>query len=188
MEMFFTADWHLNHKNIIDYCKRPFRNVKHMNDSILNNANSRCGKNDFLWHIGDLMFAKSSQAEVYHSFKDILNTVKPYFYMIKGNHDQNNGGKNLMLYTVFIYAKTRYMLIHIPPISKDFSKLKLSENIFNNIDCILCGHVHGTWLSSVYKTYHQIPIINVGVDVWKFKPVKIVDINNLYNKIKKEII
>ena len=35
--IFFTADFHLSHKNILKYCNRPFKNIEDMNKTILQN-------------------------------------------------------------------------------------------------------------------------------------------------------
>ena len=38
-EVFFTSDTHFDHFNIIEYCDRPFTNVKAMNEHIITNWN-----------------------------------------------------------------------------------------------------------------------------------------------------
>lgn len=48
-KIFLTSDLHLDHKNIIKYCKRPFKNVHHMNGIIIRNWNSTVGKNDKIY-------------------------------------------------------------------------------------------------------------------------------------------
>lgn len=37
---FFTSDTHFGHANIINLCKRPFRDVNHMNDMLVENWNN----------------------------------------------------------------------------------------------------------------------------------------------------
>ncbi len=39
-DIWFTADFHLGHKNIIRYCNRPFETVEEMNQAILERLNA----------------------------------------------------------------------------------------------------------------------------------------------------
>lgn len=38
-EVFFTSDCHFGHKNIINYCSRPFDDVWKMNEKLIENWN-----------------------------------------------------------------------------------------------------------------------------------------------------
>ena len=53
MEIFFTSDLHLGHKNIIKHCDRPFSSIEQMNRSLLTNINNIVGLNDDLYILGD---------------------------------------------------------------------------------------------------------------------------------------
>ena len=33
--VFFTSDTHFNHTNIIRFCSRPFKDVEHMNETLI---------------------------------------------------------------------------------------------------------------------------------------------------------
>ena len=44
--IFFTADLHLGHGRIINYCERPFNDVHEMNKTILDNINNVVGFDD----------------------------------------------------------------------------------------------------------------------------------------------
>ena len=53
LNIWFTADFHLGHKNIIRYCNRPFQTVEEMNQEILERLNSRVKPTDILYFLGD---------------------------------------------------------------------------------------------------------------------------------------
>lgn len=51
--VFFTSDTHFNHTNIIRFCNRPFKDVSHMNETIISNWNRVVGPEDIVFHLGD---------------------------------------------------------------------------------------------------------------------------------------
>jgi calcineurin-like phosphoesterase family protein len=100
--LFFTSDTHYNHKNI---CRgvtnwrnqdgsipveqtRDFKDLGHMNDTIVNNINSVVGQDDILIHLGDWSFGGFESIK---EFRDKI--VCQNIYLTYGNHDhhiQNN--------------------------------------------------------------------------------------------------
>ena len=51
--VWFTADTHIGHRNIIKYCQRPFSDVEDMNKTLISNWNKVVGINDYVFHLGD---------------------------------------------------------------------------------------------------------------------------------------
>ena len=47
-------------------------------------------------------------------------------------------------------------------------------------DFVVCGHVHGAYK---HIWYNDIPIINVGVDVWGYKPISLDTLKNYLQSI-----
>jgi hypothetical protein len=51
--IYFTADTHFNHANIISFCQRPFASVAEMNEALIAKWNARVGEGDLVYHLGD---------------------------------------------------------------------------------------------------------------------------------------
>ena len=46
--VFFTSDTHFNHTNIIRFCSRPFKDVEHMNETLIANWNRVVGPDNIV--------------------------------------------------------------------------------------------------------------------------------------------
>lgn len=79
---FFTSDLHLFHKNVIKHANRPYANVEEMNESLVNNWNSKVGKGDEVYLLGDVSFGSVSDTV------DLLNTMNGNKFLVPGNHDK----------------------------------------------------------------------------------------------------
>lgn len=87
MTRFFTSDTHFGHANIIRYCDRPFKDIYHMDETIVNNWNSVVGDTDVVYHLGDLALGPSSR------WHDILTSLNGYKVFVVGNHDRIFAGE-----------------------------------------------------------------------------------------------
>ena len=63
-KVFFTADSHWGHANIMRYCDRDFPSVHDMNKEMTRAWNSTVGPNDQVWHLGDLAMDKRKVASI----------------------------------------------------------------------------------------------------------------------------
>jgi len=143
MKYYFTSDFHLGHSRIIKYADRPFDNVEEMNQTIINNHNNIVSPEDTVFFLGDFCFSG-------YDYEDKLNGK---FIFIKGNHDHGSSKKAIIDRMVINHGGKKILLIH------DYNKVENKDNY----DIILCGHIHEKW--KVKDNF-----INVGVDVWDFKP------------------
>lgn len=83
MAVFFTSDTHWGHAAIIRYCKRPFANVRDMDEAMIANWNAVVRHDDnVVWHLGD--FAHGADAKHVRSVFRRLNGRK---MLVIGNHD-----------------------------------------------------------------------------------------------------
>ena len=83
-KVYFTSDTHFYHSNIIGFCKRPFKNVEDMNETLIENWNRVVGQDDIVFHLGDFCMGGS------HEWTKILNRLNGKIYLILGNHDLKN--------------------------------------------------------------------------------------------------
>jgi calcineurin-like phosphoesterase family protein len=54
MTVFFTADTHFGHTNIIKHVGRPFTSVEDMDKTIIRNWNRAVCPTDTIYHLGDV--------------------------------------------------------------------------------------------------------------------------------------
>lgn len=79
----FSADFHLGHRNIIRYCNRPFQSTGEMDEAIFGNLNSRVGQSDVLYFLGDFCMGGPDQARRYRD-----RIVCRHIHVVEGNHDR----------------------------------------------------------------------------------------------------
>lgn len=78
---FVTSDWHVGHARSIIFDHRPFRDLKHMHEVLVNNYNSTVPKDGFCWFLGDMGF--------YDNFEEVYRKLHGARGVCLGNHDKN---------------------------------------------------------------------------------------------------
>ncbi len=78
--IYFTADTHFGHENVIKFCDRPFSDAAAMDAALIESWNSRVHGNDTVFIVGD-MFFRCADAE------SILKRLRGKKRLIVGNHD-----------------------------------------------------------------------------------------------------
>ena len=61
--IYYTADLHLGHANVIRHCDRPFKSVDEMDEALIRNWNSRVHRLDTVYIVGDLFFRNRRPCE-----------------------------------------------------------------------------------------------------------------------------
>ncbi|KKK93690.1 hypothetical protein LCGC14_2690350 [marine sediment metagenome] len=145
-----------------------------MNSTIIKNHNNRVKPEDTVFFLGDFCFknspgGKEGEGEI-HNAEYYLKQLNGRFVFIKGNHDGNNSLKTCIEYTLIHHGGKNIFLTHNPA---DYNW----EYLWN-----FCGHVHEKWK---FKEVKKSVIVNVGVDVWGYKPISYQEIMKEYHKWKK---
>jgi calcineurin-like phosphoesterase family protein len=131
-KVFFTADLHLGHRNIIGYCNRPFSTGGEMDAKIISSINETVGQNDILYVIGDFCH-KGGTALSYRERIACQNV-----HIILGNHDEptkfTSGFSSVSDQKMILYKNQKIFMCHYPMRSWSGSYRK---------SWMLYGHVHG---------------------------------------------
>lgn len=189
---FFTSDTHFGHKNIIEYCNRPYKTVEEMNQAMIDNWNAVVGPTDTIYHLGDVSFMKVEKTA------EIIKQLNGHKILIRGNHDR---GLHIMKQIGFqeayeklqieIDGRTLWMSHHPYPFIEydpyiedhddpDAHHYQIKDEGQPKDDLhtwLLCGHVHEAWTVKQFKG-RKNGMINVGVDRWNFKPIPEAEITN----------
>jgi len=147
-----------------------------MNEALIRNHNARVKEDDVVFDDGDFCFRNSpggkegeGRPQKAEHFIKKLNGTHVH---IKGNHDRNNSLRTCIERCVIRYGGHRINLVHNP--------IHADENYeFNFV-----GHVHEKWK---FKALGEKSVmINIGVDVWKFRPVSFEEIMKEYRRWVKD--
>lgn len=182
MTIWFTSDTHFGHKNIITYCNRPFDSVDEMNEVMVDRWNDTVSPDDQVFHLGDVAMGKIDQS-IHH-----VSRLNGYKYLIPGNHDRCWAGnrkrkaKDYDLYTdVGFQLLSEHEWLAIGKSSESLGRMVGLNHMPYEGDShdadrftdwrppdrggwLIHGHVHDKWKVNDRQ-------LNVGVDVWDFRPV-----------------
>ena len=161
--IFYIADLHLNHTNIMKHCNRPFKDVQEMNKTIIENWNNKVKTNDKVYILGDVCFVKRNEnpKEIIKLLKE-LNGEK---HLILGNHDNSilydkefkELFKSIKMYDKITDGDSKVVLFHYP--------IEEWDGFFRGTYHIH-GHTHNS--NNIMKINNRF---NAGVDIHNYTPV-----------------
>jgi calcineurin-like phosphoesterase family protein len=153
---FFTSDHHFGHGGARGLFRRPFESVAAMDEAMAARWNEVVGPGDVVWHLGDFAVRRSSAW-----MEACLGSLHGTKHLIFGNND---GPETLALAGWASVAESpvveidgeRLVLCHYPLDRWE----GMGEGAWN-----LHGHSHGR------RRQRHARQVDVGVDVWGFRPV-----------------
>ena len=158
---FFTSDEHINHINIIKYCKRPFKDIQEMEKVLVYNHNNVVRAKDTVIHAGDLTLGKKEVAANY------IKQLNGNHIFLKGSHDHWLGNGSY-IWTKMIdnqYVVVCHYCMKTWPRSHYYSWQ-------------LFGHSHGRLILTPSEAMCQY---DIGVDNNNFYPASFDQIRNIFN-------
>jgi calcineurin-like phosphoesterase family protein len=167
MNIFFTADTHYGHNAVIQFCRRPYNDVKEMDADLIKRWNDRVTNRDTVFHLGDFTFyGNAKAAEIYGE----LNGKK---ILIRGNHDRGMAKWWFDLWDEVHYYyelkdnRERFYLTHFPFEEWDYGYH-------------LHGHTHNNLSREVWNKHYRL---DVGVDVHNFAPIELTEVRQILGKL-----
>lgn len=184
MDTWFTSDLHFGHRNIINYCRRPFHSVENMNKLLVMNWNELVRPDDTVYVLGD--FAMGQIQETLPLGRRLHGNK----VLVAGNHDRcwsGHGEKAKKWIDVYrrdagfeevhttlaleIDGLDRPVHLNHFPFTGDSHDVDRYEDSRpeDRGQVLFHGHIHTGW-----KQCPDNPrMINVGVDVWGYTPVRV---------------
>ena len=166
--IWFSADYHFGHDNIIGFVNRPFKNIHSMEKATIERHNSLVSSGDTVYFLGDFSLYGS---EYYKWFEKIIPKFNGTKHLILGNHDRlkpfayiSAGFASVHTSLELIYNDNTYIMVHDPAVAT----IQMSKPVR-----WLCGHIH-----LVFKKLNNI--LNVGIDVHGYNPISIEDVERLF--------
>ena len=174
--IYYTADLHIGHTNVLRHCDRPFISVDDMNEALIRNWNARIQRLDTVYIIGDLFFRNKSPAETY------LAELKGRKHLITGNHDSSWMKKTDWpgffesvnpLQTIRDSGRLITMC-HYPMMTWP-----------GRDSYMVFGHIHNSTSASFWPLIRDNPrMLNAGVDVNHFFHVTLEEMVQNYERFK----
>jgi len=182
-KVYFTADHHFGHANIIKFCNRPFENVNQMDAALIERWNSKVPADGVVFHLGD--FTLGGALEASQRFESLNGTIK--FLANPWHHDKRwlqflAENPNAQFRTFDQWKPVEILppivVLEIPnPVSVYPLVITLCHYPMGEWDrghygaWHLHGHSHGK-----YKSERGGKIMDVGVDCCDFAPVSFTDV------------
>jgi len=180
----FTSDTHFGHQNIIQYCNRGkgifhalnkreigpiFHSVEQMNAVMVDRWNEIVQPDDEVYHLGDFAMGPSQAWPSY--FKQLNGKI----HLVYGNHDCDKkmnprpairecGFASINSELYLDYKGIIIWMHHFPYGEIDAHRGYERPKANRNWDVSFHGHVHDAHI------VNKAGSINVGCDVWEFKP------------------
>jgi calcineurin-like phosphoesterase family protein len=172
--IFFIADTHFGHSNIIKHCNRPWSTVEEHDETLIQNWNNTVKRGDLVYHLGDFAMIKENpngipRMKLYRKLRMRLNGK--IIIAGLGNHDKMSQEIYNECFTEVHQILERkingysFTMCHYPLLSwnRSHHNYKYSNNLkFCSI--MLHGHCHNRLKpDNPYR-------IDVGIDGWDYHP------------------
>jgi len=176
--IWFTADHHFGHANIIRYCNRPFASAEEIDATLVYLWNEAVGPDDIVYHLGDFTLQPLDK------FKAIAWKLNGQLQIAPGSHDRR-------WLTEFkandpeLHTAPGHPIVVLPPlVSLELPDLRTGG--YPQV-IVLCHFALRVWDRSHYGAWHlyghshgHLPSLvlslDVGVDCHGYRPLSLAEV------------
>ena len=189
-KVFFTADLHFGHENVLRFDHRPFQTVEEMDADLIRRWNAKVGKGDLVYVLGDFIWKTST-----NDAPALIKSLNGQVILIKGNHDR------------FLHnAAAKKALAGL----KDYDDICVTLEDGSQRRCILSHYFIPFYIGHRYKAIHlhghshnteesdeerriikelkekgyDLRVYNVGCMYWNYEPVTLDEILTREDELK----
>lgn len=204
MSIFFTADHHFGHSNILKYEDESRRNayggrfqsVERMDEYLIEQWNATVGPDDLVYCLGDLSFKQAVLENVLPRLRGekilVVGNHDPYFKRLtcamprmhkEAREDALRAGFSAvhLQLDIEIEGIGQVRLSHFPYWPSNVEgepeynlRHKANRPPQGDEALLLHGHIHSQWLFK--KEDVMPPMLNVGIDAWNLRPVSATEV------------
>ncbi len=173
VKTWFASDIHFLHENIIQYCNRPFKDVHHMNETLIKNWNSIVEQDHKIFVGGDVCMGRLTESI------PLVSRLNGRKFLIAGNHDSKS--RTISEFAANFEWIKDYHEMWVPDLTAKGGKRLVVMSHFpfavwhmaSKGSYHLCGHSHGSYKPSHPNTFDQGKILDIGVDCHNYFPISL---------------
>lgn len=183
MKHWVTSDHHFGHFNIIKYGERPFKDLKEMDEALVDQWNIYVKPEDHIYHLGDVTIERGGKVQQ-DAFIRLIKRLNGHKRLIMGNHDH---------FPIKTYWEAGFekvvgsgqwwgngLILSHYPIHPDHIGYRALGNVH--------GHIHQNPSPPIVteKSGKRHGYINVCVEVTNYHPVEVDEVLERMRKMVKE--
>lgn len=169
MNSYFSSDWHLFHKKVLEFDKRPFNTIEEHNETIIANYNAIVKPEDNFYYLGDFFMSKDKRSEGF------LERMMGNKFFIKGNHDHKDLIKLYQKHGTYLGEQKRIVIDGLDIVLNHFPMRTWNRSHKGSFH--LYGHHHG-WIEN--QPWGRS--MDVAINYWDYKPVSFETVNRILSK------
>lgn len=203
--VFFCSDPHYHQNNIVksisnwrnkEQSCRDFKDLKHHDQTLIDNINKTVGENDILFCLGDWNFGSYVSGDSFSKGIEFRNAINcKYIHLILGNHDQDIRDNKDGIQSIFESVSFYKEILVIEPSSEQGVKAHRQDinlmhypirswNKQRRGSWMLHGHCHGN-LPALEVKGKVLKTMDVGFDCHpEFRPFSYLEIKEIMGSRK----